>query len=49
MQKILSNNFNSNNMLSMDQRSKSRMSEDVLLNGMRDNSIKNYESDKLRN
>jgi hypothetical protein len=45
MQKILSNNFNSNNMLSMDQRSKSRMSEDVLLNGMRDNSIKNYESD----
>jgi hypothetical protein len=32
-------------MLSMDQRSKSRMSEDVLLNGMRDNSIKNYESD----
>ena len=45
MQKIMSNNFNSNNMLSMDQRSKSRMSEDVLLNGMRDNSIKNYESD----
>ena len=45
MQKIFSNNFNSNNMLSMDQRSKSRMSEDVLLNGMRDNSIKNYESD----
>ena len=32
-------------MLSMDQISKSRMSEDVLLNGMRDNSIKNYESD----
>ena len=45
MQKILSNNINSNNMLSMDQKSKSRMSEEVLLHGMRENSIKNYESD----